>query len=945
MRHATAAVLAVAMAMLAGPPHAHAQTPPPSELTQPNPNAHIGKLGNGLRVGTMPMAGTGRLVLILQIDAGSLNEREDERGAAHYLEHMAFNGSQHFPPGDVPRVFEQAGLALGKDQTATTSTTATVYRLEIPEVTDAKLDLALRWMRDVADGLTIDPAQVERERGVILSEYVDGETPARQIGRTTSRFLAPGVTETGRLLVEGTQASIKALDAARLRAFYRRWYRPTNAVVVAVGDEPSDLLQQRIAATFGSWQGDGPAPPAPALGAVDPRRGLDVLTQSDVHSPTLVQVCRVGPYEARSPEGVAVWLRQHELEAWQDVLTQRLEHVAGSATPPFVAAEIDNSELYRTGAPLCINALAKGTDWRAALTAVSDELRRMALFGVTGDDLAQMSARTRIALDATVAAQATATPEVMASSILGNITAGGTFSTGEEDRRVGLIALGRLTRKGVAENFSRRETQASGPLIAVVSPVAVPAADVRAAWIAAQAATAPAAAVATRAAPWPYESFGPPPPPPRREAMYDPDFVRFEFANGLRVNFKRATPGTDSIILRVQFGAGTKEIPAAQIPAALLAGQVLIQGGLGKASVEDIYRHCDGHMCDLNFKVSRERFSLSGVSRPQDLDLELQLAAAYLSDPGFRPELNARIPTTVGLTYRAYVSEPMAVAGLASDNAMARPHASDLPPERQMAALTAADLARVIGPSLRSDPVELTIIGDFTEPQLIASVSRTLGALPARPAVDRSLPDAPLVRFPDPIPPVVRVTHEGAADQAVVMARWPLFAWTPDRAREGRTLELLAGVVRARLFDTVRQKMGASYSPSAQVDLPRGGDQGSLAVLLQTTPADAEPILAVLRGIVADVAAGGIDPEVFDRARRPVLDDGAKRESNANWWAAVLDGSWAHPDQLAEARSWMSDYAGITLADVKASARTWLSGPPVAVVALPAVAAEARAAP
>src|SRR5580658_10096546 len=150
---------------------------PAYPLTRPNPEAEIGKLANGLTYGVMRRPGTRQVTVILMVGAGSQDETESERGVAHFLEHMSFNGSTHFPPGTVMKDFADIGVSIGRDQNAETTFDSTTFSLDVSEITDDRLDLAFGWLRDVADGSTIEQAQVDRERGVIMSEYIGSRSP------------------------------------------------------------------------------------------------------------------------------------------------------------------------------------------------------------------------------------------------------------------------------------------------------------------------------------------------------------------------------------------------------------------------------------------------------------------------------------------------------------------------------------------------------------------------------------------------------------------------------------------------------------------------------------------------------------------------------------------------------------------------------------------------
>jgi zinc protease len=191
------------------------------------------------------------------------------------------------------------------------------------------------------------------------------------------------------------------------------------------------------------------------------------------------------------------------------------------------------------------------------------------------------------------------------------------------------------------------------------------------------------------------------------------------------------------------------------------------------------------------------------------------------------------------------------------------------------------------------------------------------------------------VRFADPVPPPIHVTHDGPPDKTGVLMSWPLFVWTPERVREQRTIAVLGDMLQDELIDTVRRKLGKTYSPTVRVELARGGDQGDISVQLITAPADAQVVVDETRRIVARYAAGDLTAEALERARRPILDGGQSRELTVGWWLDTLDGSWAHPDKLDTAKSWQTDFSAITLADVQAEARHWFSQTPMIVIAAP----------
>ena len=191
----------------------------------PDPGYRFGRLDNGMRYIIRPN-GTpaGQGMVQFWVDAGSVAETDEERGYAHFIEHMAFNGSAKVPEGEMVRLLEREGLAFGPDTNASTGFDATTYMLNLPRNDPALLDTALMLMRETASELSFDPEAVEREKGILLSELRVRDTYQLRNTIDNIAFLYPGARFGERMPI-GTPASLQAADADKLRALYSRLYR------------------------------------------------------------------------------------------------------------------------------------------------------------------------------------------------------------------------------------------------------------------------------------------------------------------------------------------------------------------------------------------------------------------------------------------------------------------------------------------------------------------------------------------------------------------------------------------------------------------------------------------------------------------------------------------------------------------------------------------------
>lgn len=264
-RRAIAPVLLLLMALLCLPASwVRADKDAPLDLgaTLPVDPAveRTGTLDNGftfwIRRHGMP---AGKVTLLLHVDSGSLQEEEEQRGLAHFLEHLAFNGSEHFPPGEVVRYFESLGMTFGTHQNAFTSFDQTTYMLSLPDTKAPTIEKALLFLTDVAHRLTIAPDEVEKERGVILEEARAREGVRTRVMKKALALFLPGARLARRLPI-GDLDVVRNAPPEQIRAYYETWYRPDRSTLIVVGDVDPTAVEPLVRQAFADWKAKDPAP-------------------------------------------------------------------------------------------------------------------------------------------------------------------------------------------------------------------------------------------------------------------------------------------------------------------------------------------------------------------------------------------------------------------------------------------------------------------------------------------------------------------------------------------------------------------------------------------------------------------------------------------------------------------------------------------------------------
>jgi zinc protease len=317
------------------------QLAPPTEL-RPDPETTSGRLSNGVRYFLLERPDEfSQVSFRLLVLAGSMHEDENERGLAHFVEHMAFRKSRHAPQGLILETMERLGLKAGADTNAYTSTDHTVYKLNLPDAEEIPLESALTFLRDVADGLLFDPDEVEMERKIVLREMDERSHKAERIRVLPAIF--PDVPAARRPPI-GQQTVIEQVTAAQLRGFWQRHYVPERMVLVVAGDFRRTEMKERVSKHFAGLT-PRPAPADPPRGNPLTDEGLTVECVPLPGETTVSLRIAVPQPEEKEADHAGLRERQLAVDLGLRMLNNRLDRRATAAKLPIAAYRIQDHRL------------------------------------------------------------------------------------------------------------------------------------------------------------------------------------------------------------------------------------------------------------------------------------------------------------------------------------------------------------------------------------------------------------------------------------------------------------------------------------------------------------------------------------------------------------------------------------------------------------------------
>ncbi len=934
-----AVVATSVMGAQSGGAQAAAETPIAAKIDHAaipvDPTVRRGVLPNGLRYLVMRNASPkGAVSLRFAVDVGSYEETESERGLAHFVEHMAFRSTRKFGDTSPEKIFAPWGVGFGRDQNAVTTQFSTTYQLDIPKPDAAQLTTGFGWLRDVADGIVFTDQTVTRERGVVLAEMEARSSPQLATQEAIGQFQAGGQRSIQRSPI-GAKATLDAATAASLQHFHDRWYRPENAVVTVVGDLSVDDLETMVKQTFSSWAGQGPKPTRVPIVQIATSRGPDAFTVAGPTLPTALSACRLKPAEPLDVADTVERLRRAvRTQIWQAVLNQRLVQRVSAGDAHLLGAGAFSSDARDT-AFTCLVVMPTGEAWEPALRAAQAEMNRFAKEGPTEIETETVTEQVRALLRGALLNAGSRSSSGLADSLVGSALTHKVVTDPAGQLYAYDLAVEDLTPDDIKAAFAA-DWSGSGPLLAMTAPKPASRDALLAAWTQGAGESIKGAYADRAALTWGYPDFGKPGKVVQRSVIADPGFTRLLFANGLIVNFKQTGQEANKVEVRLNFGAGRREIDDRDLFAAELASTMLLAGGVGKHRFEDIQAmFASKTSWTFQLGIGPTGFGVSNTTFSEGLRLQLGILAAYMTDPGFNRALDERLPTAFDVMYRTYATQPAGALEIAMEESLAPGAPGNLPPRDIMGRLRSADFERVLKPILTTAPLELTLVGDLDEAQAVKAVAATFGALPARPTGPRQRGEPRFMRYPEgPVAPL-RIEHDGPANKAAAALIWPLYVSTPERRREEYALKLLAAVFDTALRQRVREELGKTYAPDVSTTGPDHGDQGVLRVSIDAEPQDIETLVTEARAVAERLRNGGITEAMLDSARQPILASARARRETDDWWAGAMGGSAQDRAVLDETLLYEPLMSSLTLQDVQAAAATWLKRDPIVGLAFP----------
>lgn len=904
----------------------------PDDLLPFDPAVVRGVLGNGLtyyiRHNQEPR---GRAFLSLVVKAGSVLEEEEQRGLAHFVEHMAFNGTERFAKQEIVDYIESIGSTFGPDLNAGTSYDTTTYFLEVPTDDPEVLDTAFQILSDWAYAIAFSPDEVELERLVVLEEWRLGQG-FNSRWRDSWFPLVFGDSLYAERNPIGLPEVIETAPVEQLRAFYERWYRPELMAVVAVGDFDAEFIEAKVTQHF------APPPEGEALqerAAVAPPTSrprfeiphhddlrVSIFTDPEAPGAQLILVLKVAP---ETGQDVAAFRRIVVERLAFMMVNARLFERGQVADPPYLWAGGSRGSFVETTDIATFSVVVEGDAFENGFTGLLEELQRVRRHGFTATELARERVNLLSAAESVYKERDQLDSGQLAGEYEDHFLSGTPFPGAELEWELYQALLPQVSLEEV-DRIAASWSEPGNTVLLVLRPEGAESApdDVLAAAMRAQMEGASALQVE------PYEDdFDDVPllaalPTPgsivEEEALASIDAQRWTLSNGITVIARQTDFKNDEVLFNAHSPGGHSLVADADFVSARYAAALVSGSGVGLHDSVTLDKLLAGKRVSVSPYIGELFEGLSGNASPEDLETLFQLITLYATQPRLDPDYFETYLARLRSSAETRATQPDAVLYDTANTVLGQNHFRRRPLTLELLEELSIERAEAVYVDRFADLGDATFVfvGAFDWEELRSLTTTYLASLPAT-GRDEQWRDVGI----DP--------PAGVEDHAVRKGIEPrsttilVYAGDTEWSRgEALTLSVMGEMLGIRLRERVREELGGTYSISVSASSRSLPDpEYQVAIIYGSDPSRVDELAAEVAAEVEWLRAGG-EQRYLDTVKEMLRTSREEQLRENGFWLNQIQTAIQRGEPFTEIDLFNERLEALTLEQVAAAVERYL---------------------
>lgn len=878
------------------------------------------RLDNGFRYVTMTnIEPLDRVALYLFVGAGSLNENESQLGTAHFLEHMVFNGTDNFPPGELIKFFQSIGMDFGGDTNAHTSFDETVYKIFLPNGGKEDLIKGVEVLADFATEALLQEAEVTKERGVILAEKRTRNSVQYQTHILSNEFTFNGTLFPKRLPIGDTEI-ISTMTPSVLNDYYQDWYRPENMVLFVVGDFKPDDINQVVEDQFSHLRGIGKQPECINVGHVN-NNGLETFYHHEKESGiTSVTIETVWNKEALS-DSYDVQKKYLLTQIATRMVNLRIQQIEEQADTPFTRAGYYVGEKSPTIGYGGIFASTDPDTWELTLSVMEKLLRQIQIYGFTEKELISIKEEILSEIENNVNTAGTRNSRGLINQLIRHVKNNRVFQSPQQELDLLSELLQTIELKEVNETFQAvwlhdsKKIKVTGNAIVGDDPNK----KIKEAFISSSTADVEkyAGLVDVEYPYLPIPQINNKPTKVEVKGVLGIEDVYFE--NGTLLHLKKTTFKEKEVLVALNFGHGKIGAPTNGV--GLLGESVVNNSGTGKLNSTELTQALLGSSVNLYYSFKSQTSIWNGYALNKDVDLLFQSIFTVTEDPGLRETAYNRVMQQYEQKYKMMNVTPQGAMHLFGQKFLVNnDDRIGLPSWKELSGISLQGISLWYKKELSRGPYEISVVGDFKRDEIVDLVGRYFGSKKLYHGKEPTIQE---VDFPDGQKLEKEIST--SIEKSLVAVRWPIKEkWEIGKSRR---LDVLASMLEDKVRELVREKLGAVYSPSVAGYLSRVYPKyGYISTQLTVEPGREKEVISEVLLLARSVASDGFSDQDLLRTIAPKLTSLKDIVKSNNYWLnSVLRSSGKYPEQYGWAETMTNDYRAISKEEINEMAMKYLN--------------------
>ena len=863
-----------------------------------DPDVRMGKLDNGLtyyiRHNAWPEQ---RAEFYIAQKVGSIQEDDNQRGLAHFLEHMAFNGSKHFKGNEMLRWCESVGVKFGTDLNAYTSIDQTVYNISnVPTTREGIVDSCLLILFDWADGLLLEQEEIEKERGVIHEEWrLRTSAQMRMLERDLPK-LYPN-SKYGHRMPIGLMEIIDNFERPFLQAYYEKWYRPDNQAIIVVGDIDVDKVEQKIKTLFSPIVLPENRALVTTYPVPDNNEAIYVIDKDKEQPYNIVEMLMKHETFPDSLKGnLAYILTRYMKNAAMSMLNDRLKEFAEKPESPFLQASVgDGNYLLSRGVDAFDMAiLPKDGQTEAAMKAVLTEVRRAAEFGFTPTEYSRFKANYTSNLDKQYSNKDKRYNSQFVSSYVQHFLNNEPIPSIDFTYQTMKQLVPALPIDGV--NMVMKELVCPSDTNLVVvnfnnekEGAVYPTEDGMKQAIA-QARAAHIEAYVDNVKDEPLMTTLPKPGKIKKEVKNDKfGYSELTLSNGVKVVLKQTDLKKDQVLLRAEGFGGEALYGEEELANLRMFGDVIEASGLGNFSHTELEKALAGKIASVSMYMSNYREHVSGSSTPKDVETMLQLVYLYFTNINKDQKSFDNLMQTMEVSLKNRLLQPENVFSDSLTLTLGNHHPRVKP-------MTVDDLKKVNYDRILEMAKErtanaaaytFTIIGNYDEQTIRPLVEQYLGSLPSQKKVQKG-------KFIDTDfkgKVVNDFKHKAETPKAIAVMVW-YSKKVPYNLENSVKASIAGQILSMEYLKKIREDASAAYTVGASASMSRDDFEknATIYVYCPMKPEKADVALQIMRDEVSNMAKT-CDADKLVKVKEYLLKNHGDQLKQNSYWLGQIN-SW-----------------------------------------------------